>query len=237
MRGGNTGGCTLIIGKKFMRKQAVGMHFADGSGDGGHMQSEKWGKGKIPMFWKAKDPEKMGGRIAQKMGVETRELRKMSLSGEIKTNVKVTSISAEQRESAREAKEEKSPALKSGKKKVSFAKELPEYAPRSKVYVTQPAFDTDKGDNPPDQGERKVTKLSKETKEQAAKELGQIRLRRATSSSASSASEVSFRRRSARMLPSTWSRTRSCPSWGSFSRRIIPRPKSPGCISPETTSG
>ena len=50
MRGGNTGGCTLIIGNKFMRKQAVGMHFAEESGEGGHMQSQKWGKGKIPMF-------------------------------------------------------------------------------------------------------------------------------------------------------------------------------------------
>ena len=50
MRGGNTGGCTLIIGNKFMRKQAVGMHFAEESGEGGHMQSEKWGKGNVPMF-------------------------------------------------------------------------------------------------------------------------------------------------------------------------------------------
>ena len=33
MRGGNTGGCTLIIGNKFMRKQAVGMHFSDESGE------------------------------------------------------------------------------------------------------------------------------------------------------------------------------------------------------------
>ena len=87
------------------------------------------------MFWKAKDLEKMGERVAKKMGVETRELKKMSFSGEIQSNVKVTSISAEQRVSAREAKEEKSPTPKSGKKKVSFAKELLEYAPRSKVYV------------------------------------------------------------------------------------------------------
>ena len=99
------------------------------------MQSEKWRKGKVPMFLKAKDLEKMGERVAQKMGVETRELRKMSFSGEIKSNVKVTPISAEQRESAREAKEKKPPTLKSDRKNVSFAKELLEYAPRSKVYV------------------------------------------------------------------------------------------------------
>ena len=135
MRGDNTGGCTLIIGNKFMRKQAVGMHFAEENGEGGHTQSEKWGKGKVPVFWKAKDLEKMGERAAQKMGVETRELRKMSFSGEIKSNVKVTPISAEQRESAREAKEKKPPTLKSDRKNVSFAKELLEYAPRSKVYV------------------------------------------------------------------------------------------------------
>ena len=73
----------------------------------------------------------------RKMGVETRELKKMSFSGEIKSNAKVTSISAEQRESAREAKEEKTPTPKSGKKKVSFAEELLEHAPRSKMYVTQ----------------------------------------------------------------------------------------------------
>ena len=60
MRGGNTGGCTLIIGNKFMRKKSAGMHFAEESGEGGHMQSEKWGKGKVPMFWKARDLEKMG---------------------------------------------------------------------------------------------------------------------------------------------------------------------------------
>ena len=91
----------------------------------------------------------MGERVAQKMGAETRELKKMSFSGEIQSNVKVTSISAKQREGAREAKEEKSRTPKSGKKKMSFAKELLEYAPRSNVYVTQLAFDTDKGVNPP----------------------------------------------------------------------------------------
>ena len=85
------------------------MHFADESEERGHMQSEKWGKGKIPMFRKAKDLEKLDERVAQKMGVETRELREMSFSGEIKSNVKATSISAEQRDSAREAKEEKAP--------------------------------------------------------------------------------------------------------------------------------
>ena len=58
MRGGNTGGCALTIGNKFMRKQAVGTHFASESGEGGHMQSEKWGKGKVPMFLKARDLEK-----------------------------------------------------------------------------------------------------------------------------------------------------------------------------------
>ena len=40
MRDGNTGGCTLIIGNKCMRKQAVGMHFAEESEEGGHMQSK-----------------------------------------------------------------------------------------------------------------------------------------------------------------------------------------------------
>ena len=66
MRGGNTGGCTLIIGNKFMRKQSVGMHFASESGEGGHMQSEKWGKGKVPMFWQARDLEKMGDASPRK---------------------------------------------------------------------------------------------------------------------------------------------------------------------------
>ena len=117
MRGGNTGGCTLIIGNKFMRKQTVGMHFSEESGEGGHIQSEKWGKGKVPMFWKARDLEKMGERVAQKLGVETRELKKMSFSGEIQSNVKVTSISAEQRESAREAKQEKPPPPRVAKRR------------------------------------------------------------------------------------------------------------------------
>ena len=61
----------------------------------------------------------MGERVAKKMGVETRELKKMSFSGEIQSNVKVTSISAEQRQSAREAKVEKPPTPKSGAKKKS----------------------------------------------------------------------------------------------------------------------
>ena len=56
-------GCTLIIGNKFMRRQSVDMRFAEESGEGGHMQSEKWGKGKVPMFWKARDLEKMGERV------------------------------------------------------------------------------------------------------------------------------------------------------------------------------
>ena len=42
MRGGNTGGCTLIIGNKFMRKQTVGMHFSEESGEGGHIQSDAY---------------------------------------------------------------------------------------------------------------------------------------------------------------------------------------------------
>ena len=61
----------------------------------------------------------MGERVAKKMGVETRELKRMSFSGEIRSNVKVTSISAEQRQSAREAKVEKSPIPKNGAKKVA----------------------------------------------------------------------------------------------------------------------
>ena len=60
---------------------------------------------------------------------------------------------------------------------MSFEKELAEYAPRSKVYVSQQAFDDDQGDKTPDQGERKVMKLSTETMTQAAKELGQITAR------------------------------------------------------------
>ena len=236
MRGGNTGGCALIISKKFMRKQAVGMHFVDESEERGHMQSEKWGKEKIPMFWKAKDLEKMGERVAQKMGVETRELREISFSGEIKSNVKVTSVSAEQRESAQEAKEGEPPTPKSGEKKVSFAKELLEYAPRSKVNVTQHAFHIDKGGETPDQGARKVMKLSKETMEQGAKELGQIAARSKLKRPGREKGKLPGEERK-RMLPSTWSRTRSCPSWGSFSRRITPRPKSLGWISPETTGG
>ena len=115
----------------------------------------------------------MGERVAQKMGTEPRELKKMSFSGEIKSSVKVTSISAKQRKSAREAKEENPPTLKSGKKKVSFAKELLEYAPRSKMYATQQAYGIDNHG----QGERRVMQLSKETMEQAAKELGQIAAR------------------------------------------------------------
>ena len=88
-----------------MRKKSVGMHFASESGEGGHMQSEKWGKGKVPMFWKARDLGKMGERVAaKKMGLETRELKKMSFSGEIKSTVKVTSTSSEQRQSAREGR-------------------------------------------------------------------------------------------------------------------------------------
>ena len=43
--------------------------------------------------------------------------------------------------------------------------------------MTQLAFDTDKGGKTPGQGKRKVMKLSKETMEQAAKELGQIAAR------------------------------------------------------------
>ena len=155
--GGDTGGCALIVGNQFMRMQAVGMHFAAESGEEGHMQSEKWGKGKVPMFWKARDLEKMMERVAKKMGVETRELKKMSFSGEIKSNVKVTSVSAEQRESAREAKVESSPTPKSGAKKVSFAKELLDYAPRSKVHVTQQAYDIEDSG----QGEKRAMKLSK----------------------------------------------------------------------------
>ena len=151
IRGGNTGGCTLIIGNKFIRKQAVDMHFAGESGEGGHTQSKKWGNGKIPMYWKARDLEKMGESVAQKMGAETRELKKMSFSGEIKSNVKVTSISAGQRESAREVKEEKPQTPKSGAKKVSFSKELLDYAPKSKVHVAQHAFNADKGEKSPDQ--------------------------------------------------------------------------------------
>ena len=126
------------------------MRFSEESGEGGHIQSEKWGKKEVPMFWKAKDLEKMGERVAQKLGVETRELKKMSFSGEIQSNVKVTSISAKQREGAKEAKGEGFPTPKSSeKKKVSFEKELAEYAPRSKVYVSQQAFDDDQGDKPP----------------------------------------------------------------------------------------
>ena len=179
MRGGNTGGCTLIIGNKFMRKQCVDMRFAEESGEGGHMQSEKWGKGKVPMFWKARDLEKMGERVSKKMGVETRELKKMSFSGEIRSNVKVTSISSEQREGAKEAKIDPTPK-KTGKKKVHFEKELAEYAPRSKVYMSQQAFNEDQGDETPEKGERgerKVMKLSTETMAQAAKELGQVAAR------------------------------------------------------------
>ena len=176
MRGGNTGGCTLIIGNKFMRKQSVGMHFASESGEGGHMQSEKWGKGKVPMFWKARDLEKMGERVAKKMGVETRELKKMSFSGEIKSTVKVTSISSEQRQSAREERVERSPKPKSGAKKVSFAKELLDHAPRSKVYVTQLEYDHDNL-NQENRGKKRVMALSKGTMEQAARELGQVAAR------------------------------------------------------------
>ena len=73
------------------------------------MQSEKRGKGKVPMFWKARDLEKMGERVSKKMGVETRELKKMSFTGEIKSTVKATSISSEQRRSAREERVEKPP--------------------------------------------------------------------------------------------------------------------------------
>ena len=60
---------------------------------------------------------------------------------------------------------------------MSFSKELLDYAPKSKVYVTQHAFDADKGGKSPDRGARKVMKLSKETVERAAKELGQIAAR------------------------------------------------------------
>ena len=40
MRGGNTGGCTIIIGNKFMRKHSVDMHYADESGKKDHIESE-----------------------------------------------------------------------------------------------------------------------------------------------------------------------------------------------------
>ena len=107
----------------------------------------------------------MSEHVAEKMGAETRKLKKLSFSGEIEANVKVTSISAGQRASAREAKEEKPPSPKSGAKKVSFSKELLDYAPRSKVCVAQYAYDTDKGGKSSDQGEKKVIKISKETME------------------------------------------------------------------------
>ena len=41
MRGGNTGGCTLIIDNKFMRKQGVDMHFSEENKEGGRIQSKK----------------------------------------------------------------------------------------------------------------------------------------------------------------------------------------------------
>ena len=122
MRGGNTGGCTLIIGNKFMRKQTVEIYFSDEDEKGGHIQSENWGKGDIPMFWKAKKKlEAMSEHVAQKMGTEARKLKKLSFSGESRTTVKVTPITAEQRESAREVKGEKSTSPKSEAKKVSFS--------------------------------------------------------------------------------------------------------------------
>ena len=60
---------------------------------------------------------------------------------------------------------------------MSFSKELLDYAPKSKVYGAQYAFNADKGEKSPCQGEKRVMKLSKETMEQAAKELGQIAAR------------------------------------------------------------
>ena len=45
----------------------------------------------------------MSDRVAEKTGAETRKLKKLSFSGKIKANVKVASISAGQRASAREA--------------------------------------------------------------------------------------------------------------------------------------
>ena len=111
------------------------------------------------MFWKARDLEKMGERVSKKMGVETRELKKMSFTGEIKSTVKVTSISSEQRQSAREERVEKSPKPKAGAKKVSFAKEMLDSAPRSKVYMTQLEYDLKNLNKQVGEGEKRVMTL------------------------------------------------------------------------------
>ena len=67
MRGGNiTCGCTLIIGNKFMRKRVVGMHLADESGEGGHIQSKKWGRRKIPCFGKRETSRKWANASPRK---------------------------------------------------------------------------------------------------------------------------------------------------------------------------
>ena len=129
------------------------------------------------MFRKARDLAKMGERVAKKMGVETRELKKMSFTGEIKSTVKVTSISSEQRRSAREERVERSPKPKTSAKKVSFAKELLDHAPRSKVYVAQLEHDRSNLKKQVDRGEKRVMALSKGTMEQAAMELGQVAAR------------------------------------------------------------
>ena len=159
----------------------------------------------------------------------------MSFSAEIKSNVKVALISAEQHESARGAKEEKSPTPKSGKKKVSFAKELLEYAPRTKMDVTQQAYDKAHDIDNQGQGKKRVMKLSRETLEQAARELGQVAARH----------KLKHLEREKEKLPEEERKNASfevgpnkeLPQLGTLPRTITPWPGSRGCISRGTTSG
>ena len=55
---------------------------------------------------------------------------------------------------------------------MSFAKELLDHAPRSKVYVTQLEYDRNNLKKQVDGGEKRAMALSKRTMEQAARELG-----------------------------------------------------------------
>ena len=95
----------------------------------------------------------------------------------LQSTVKVTSISSEQRRSAREERVERAPKPKTSAKKVSFAKEMLDPAPRSKVYMTQLEYDLNNLKKQVDEGEKRVMTLSKGTMEQAARELGQVAAR------------------------------------------------------------
>ena len=81
MRGGNTGGCTLIIGNNFMRKQVMGLQFAEREEERGFVHSKKWKGEQVPMSWGADMLEEMSEQVAKNMGTSLRTLKKMEFTG------------------------------------------------------------------------------------------------------------------------------------------------------------